>query len=322
MAILVNLFAFFQFINPQHEVVSTALRWYGGVGQEEYEYDDFNTLAAKTLLGGGQSISIFSGVQALAIFNLFIIAMAYGTLSDSLSKSGMKFLGLLSLILALIGGVLSGSKTFVFGVILLFVLISVGGMRISRIGYALFLFVMFFAIFYLFSSQLRVTGDVWDLMIGGGIWDIFGSRFGSSDYEGYLSDVMAKTIEPFTLIFGLGTLAFDYKYTDFQFRQIVLVGGLPLFLLFYGLLVYLLVLNWRSRRSSSYGLPLFALGLVFLIAGVGQDVHLQARIVPLWMITNLLVGLGRRAATHKWVEPRPRVRDAVGVGAHSARLQG
>ena len=274
----------------------TGLKWYGGTGDNSYAYEDFSTISALTLLGGGQAVSIFSGVQGLAIFDLFIIAIAYGALYDKQFIGRMRVAALFSLLFALIGGALSGSKTFFFGLLILFSIVGSASMTTSEKPLRHFLIftfsvLAFVVIYKLASSELRVTRDVWNLFLEFRFLGLFESRFGFLGGEGYLSDVIAKTFEPTTLLWGLGSFAVDYKYTDFEFRQVVLVGGIPLFVIYYGFLIYLLVLNWRSQRETSYGIPLFALGIAFLGSGIGMDTHLQARTMPLWVIANLLLAV-------------------------------
>src|SRR5438046_4780676 len=41
VSILVNALAVLQFVNPDHDLVRTALDWYGGVGDDVYAYEDF-----------------------------------------------------------------------------------------------------------------------------------------------------------------------------------------------------------------------------------------------------------------------------------------
>jgi len=299
ISIIINLFAFYQIITPDSYLIALALNWYGGVGDEIYQFGDFNTISAITLLGGGQAVSIFSGVQGLAVFDLFIAAIAYGALKDTEFRRGQRHFAFLSLVIALVGGVLTGSKTFIFGTMIFYAIIAFcGGFTARHIRGVLFLLILFVLLLSYSADQLRVTGDVWNLITEVNVSEAFSSRFGSAEREGYLSDVMAKTFEPLTLTFGLGSSAVDYKYSDFQLREIILVGGVPLFVFYYVFLACLVLLNWRSRTETCYGIPLFALGITLLIANVGMDPHLQARTIPLWMIVNFLVGMPRIGAAH------------------------
>ena len=297
VSIVVNLFAVLQVIDPTNDLVRFSLYWYGGTGSQQLEYEGFNTMAALTLLGGGQAVSIFGGMQGLAVFDLFVVALGIGMTNDSALSRRAKFLGIIGLFLGLVGGLFSGSKTFIFGSFIFWAtLIFIGVPTKRKICYMLAFLILFLSIFYYFASGFRVVGDRWNLIVEGNLWRIFETRFGTPYGEGYLSHVMAKTYEFYTLFLGLGSFASLYKYTDFEFRQVILVGGLPLFVLYYGFLLYLLVFNWRSKRSSPYGLPLFGLGVAYLFTCIGMDTHLQARVMPLWTITNLLLGLDRNTA--------------------------
>lgn len=291
VSLAINLFAALQFFFLDSEMVKIALRLYGGMSRPGYEYENFSTLAAVTLLGGRQAVSIFSGAQGLAIFNLMVVAVAHGGIASVRQNTWRSMrLPLAALLAAIVGGVLSGSKTFIFGSIFYFVLSAKASQySLSQVRLLIALVIFFFGTFFFIAAESRVTGDVFALISEGDIFRIFNSRFG--DGGGYLNDVMAKTFEVPVLAFGLGTEAFDYKYTDFEYRQIILAGGLPLFVAFYGFLIHLLVNNFKARKHAPFGAPLLALGVVYLIAGVGQDVHLQARTMPLWVIVNLLFGM-------------------------------
>jgi hypothetical protein len=287
--IALNAFALLQLLHPEHPLVQGVLDWYGGVSSEEF--GNFGTMAALSVLGARQATSIFVGAQGLAIWNLMGIALASGALADTQARA--RGLAMVAIAMSLIGGALAGSKTFLFGLLILFALLgfSSGAMRSGRLIFFLLVSVLFLGIYKYFADELPVTGDVWNLLVEFRWLNALSSRFGSAGSEGYLTDVMYKTFEPFTLLFGLGSSAVDYKYTDFQFRQVVLVGGLPLFIVYYGFLLYLLSINWRARRTVAYGLPLFSLGVAFLITGIAMDTHLQARTIPIWILLNLLLSV-------------------------------
>lgn len=303
VSLLVNLLAIVQYFSPHSNFVALCLRLYGGTGDASYVYEDFNTISALTLLGGGQSVSLFNGVQGLAIFDLFIVAMTTGSLlASNRDSKAVIWVALISLFFSFTGGALSGSKTFFFGfwvyiVIFIGVALQQGKMGKKHfVSFILFL-ITFLTIYAIFSEKLRVTGDVLKLFTSGRIDLLFQSRFGNGSTPGYLSDVMAKTFEPLTLAIGLGANAVDYKYTDFQFRQIILVGGIPLFTLYYGFLIMLARLNWLARHNSSYALPLFALAIAYIATGVGMDTHLQARTITLWVAFNILLCIGDKNAS-------------------------
>ncbi len=113
--VLVNLVAIYQILAPQSELVVRLLELYGGRETETQEYGEYYSKAAEILLGGGQAISIFTGMQGLAIFNLFFLAIAIGVVKDKERNRTARVVFIAGSVLAIIGGLVSGSKTFVIG---------------------------------------------------------------------------------------------------------------------------------------------------------------------------------------------------------------
>jgi hypothetical protein len=292
ISIIVNLFALFQHLYPNHAIVQKALYWYGGVGSDSYAMGEHSTLAAICVLIAGRYTSIFSGMHTLGIYNLFVVCVAFSCLNDSQFRQIPRYLFIFVLLLAFLGGALSTSKVFILGVIiLLFILILCAIRSVKRPSAVIIASLVLVTVFSYVASKSPIVENIIDKLLRGQVFSFLHSRFGSSGQPGYLTDVMDITFKPRTLLYGLGTYAAYYKYSDCQLRQVIILGGIPLFVLYYGFLVYLLVLNWRVRMSSCYGLPFFALGFTFLFSGIGMPTHLQARVIPLWMLTNLMLAI-------------------------------
>jgi hypothetical protein len=299
-AIALNALAALQIFAPDAELVFQLLSLYGGRESDPGTYGSYTTKAAEVLLGGGQAISIFTGMQGLAVFDLFFVAIALGALSDAF-HTATKAAVLVALICAISGGLLTGSKTFIFGFVIfssLLVLISLRSMGWVAIGLAMF--GLFLSIARQHSYQVE---DILTHVTNLEPHQLLASRFGE---EGYLTEVMHIVFDPVTLLFGIGADAANYRYSDNQFRQIVLMGGIPLLFLYYSALIALLLVCWNKRNGSAYAKPLCALAVVYLIAGVGMDVHFQARTIVLWvLLTFVLVGTRVRPASRQVPKRQP-----------------
>jgi hypothetical protein len=295
-AIVINLIAVFQLFSPSSELVLGILDFYGGRQQDPGTYAEYGSKAEEILLGGGQAISIFTGMQGLAVFNLFIIALAFGFKADKSHPwhGGSGFVVLGASVLAIVGGVLTGSKTFVFGLGLLLVFLALArrGFRWWLV-FAGLVFAGFLGVAREYSYQLAgILEHVWNLDVS----ELFASRFG---HDGYLTKSLAVGVEPFTLIFGLGEGVTKFAYADCQFLEVVLAGGLPLFALYYAALFSLLYACWKNRDHSSYARPLLALGATYIVGGIGMDIHFQARTIILWVLLNLLLLSANGRRTHQ-----------------------
>ncbi|MFQ5786657.1 MAG: hypothetical protein ACE5H1_01620 [Thermodesulfobacteriota bacterium] len=279
---MINLYGFFQFLYLDHPIVVHVLNMYGGVGTEEYAY---NTIAATTMFGGRRFVSIFSGMHSYAIFNLLTLAVSIGLMKLNNRGKWLNGLAIASLIGSILGGLLSASKSFFFGALVFLIVYclierkSVG--NALKVSFSLLLFII---ITFLLYAESRIIRDLVNIVTSLNFSAIFYSRYSS---EGYLRDVMAITFKPFTLMFGLGGEAFNYKYSDSQFRQVLLVGGILLFFVFYSFIAYLCDINYRFRKLSIFGAPFFSLGIALLFIGIGIAAHIQARIIPLWLLFHL-----------------------------------
>lgn len=297
ISIPISLFALFQFYFTDHYLVTLLLEWYGGHGDAAYasEYTDLETLAAIEVLSKTSMTSIFTGKHSLAVFDLFVIALAVGAHGEgNRTRNGRYFLKVV-IVLALISGWLSTSKIFFFGIAIFFVLALDVGRLMAKAGtIALGVCFGLVSLTY-FSEEMRVLNDLVELVLSGNIFEIFSSRFGGGTDVGYLGDKMEILFEPLTLFLGQGAWAGKYSLSDSQFRSALLIGGIPYFLLIYGFVIYLLILNWRARHELPYARPFFALGMAYLIGGTGIECYWQARTVPLWIVANLLLAVPQRA---------------------------
>lgn len=281
-AIALNLIGIYQKVFPGDDFVMSVLSLYGGKVHAVATYGMFHSKAAEILLGGGQAISIFTGMQGLATFNLFFLAIALGALMDRDQPKALRGIHVAVIPVAIVGGLLTASKIFVLG--LPFLLGIWGLIHIRTFKWVLALVALLATLAAVFRGYSYQLDNILTFSSQGNLWALLESRFGA---HGYLTEVMAITFEPATLLIGLGVSAADYRYADNQFRQVILVGGVPLFLIYYSALGSLAYLAWRKRAATVYAKPLFALSLTFIVSGIGMDIHFQARTIMLWVMLNL-----------------------------------
>ncbi|NKW71672.1 hypothetical protein HGD85_01550, partial [Rhodobacteraceae bacterium R_SAG10] len=262
---------------------------FSGLGSENFAEDEFASLASLALLGGGRVSSVFVGPHAFAVFNIVAVGLLTGALRDSKLPRTMKMLSWLVLGLTIFGGLLSTSKVFFFGILVFGLGILVTNLHSLRsmIGAIVMAVAALVLVFYL-ASEIRVLGNLFSILLEGDWWRIFETRFGKGAGGGYFQDVQGIIFHPFTLIFGQGGQAGQYKYSDFEYRQVMLVGGIPLFIMFYALFLYLQVEFYRRRKTNPYAIPFFLVGLVLLIAATGIGTHLQGRSITLWQLLGFI----------------------------------
>lgn len=303
ISIPISLFAVFQFYFKDSALTHFLLTWYNGEGSEDYEitangmHETYNNLAAIEVLTGTSMTSIFTGKHSLAMFCMFIISLGLGAKHDDSMTSRSKNIAIAAILAAIIAGFFSTSKIFFFGIIIMFGLYYFCNLSKDTIFavIAKILLVVFFSITAIvLGDELRVLGNIINTVLSGDVLNIFSSRFGS---DGYLSQYASVLNQPITWIAGLGAQAGAMKISDNQFRSILLIGGLPYFFLFFSFIIYLLILNWRSRFHSPYSLPFFSLGIALLFSSLGIEVYWQARTVPLWILANVLLAIPKSAGT-------------------------
>ncbi|WP_153161455.1 hypothetical protein [Zoogloea sp. 1C4] len=293
VSIFINAYAIYQFADTDSPFVTLVFDYYGG--KEEGRYEDFRTLAELSVRGGGRFTSIFSGMHSLGIYNLLTLSVCVGAAVSKKEFPRHFYIVTFALALSIVGGVLSTSKTYYFGALIILIInFATVGLKLTKFHLYAFLVIGAAAFLVIFLAEdLPMVSRPFLLLFGDsghGVSDIFSSRFGASDTTGYFDNVVDVTSQFSTWVLGFGDQAFDYKYADFEYRQILLVGGAGLLMLFYGFCVYITYLNYLSIRTGSpFSRPFLGLSIAFLIAGVGMPVHLQARIIPLWVLLNLLL---------------------------------
>jgi hypothetical protein len=276
LSITVFVVAFLQMVDKDSEIVAVVSKFYGGAMLDSNAYGEYSN-KSQEILDSGLAVSIFVGMHVLAIYSLFMIAVAHGVITNKLTSPILSRTYILVYIVSFATGLLSGSKTFALGFILYLAFSSLFYAKFTAYGVIILIGGSVTVAMFDISYQLR---DLIGYVTSGELAQILASRYGQ---DGYLSEVMHITFETFTLIFGLGLDALNYRYADNQFRQILLIGGFPLFILFYGSMFILIWSLWKNRNLNSYTKPLFILSIVYLLAGVGMDVHFCGRIIPLWI---------------------------------------
>lgn len=279
-SILIYLYAYFQIYFNDINFISFINNLYETERFEHPIYGAFNSKTAE-ILSGGQAISVFTGMQGLAIYCLFIFSVSLGSLKDEAMKE-YKIFSTVILIWSIYTGFLTGSKTFTFGLIIFLILIFLYKPTIKSI----FLIILSSLLLLFTSIYSYQNNDILNIIMNGNFYNIFSSRFGSS---GYLTDVMDITYQIDTILFGLGIDALNFKYADNQFRQVLIAGGLVFFIFYYATLILFTYIIYKKNKYNSYSINLFFLSIIFLIAGIGMDIHFQARVIVIFVFTSLFL---------------------------------
>lgn len=280
LSLYVYVYAFLQVFNSESAIILLLNSLYEGTTSLEPLYGSYFSKSAE-ILSGGQAISIFTGMQGLAIYCLMIMSIALGSLKDIKMQRFRKF-SIIMICISLYIGFLTGSKTFAFSLIIYLVLVLLYEPTKKMIILTISSFILLF-ITSLFSYQ---NNDILNIILNGNFSQIVSSRFGS---DGYLNDVMYITYQIDTLIFGLGIDALKFKYADNQFRQVLIAGGAFFFLIYYFSILLWMRLMYKRRRYNSYSRYLFFLSIVLFIAGVGMDIYFQARVIVLLVFVSLFL---------------------------------
>jgi len=298
-SILVNLIAIFQFLSPDHVINSKIFSLYGG------------TLSAGYAGIGGMSIgsnaeflvrvahrmtSIFTGMQFLAVYNLIVFVFAVIYLNMFKRVNSFVFITIIGL--SFIGGILSVSKSYYAGILIL-LLISlialfsrkkINKKRIKKLMFILFiLFVLI--LFYIpdilhFLSENQVISSFVQKVFSFDTSAMLGSRYSET---GHLTETINMIFQDLNLFFfGVGADLQKYVFGDSLYISRILVSGTI------GLVLFLLGLwtlnKWNYKIFKNInGVLLIILHIDLLIIGLGIPTYSMARLTMLLIILNLMV---------------------------------
>lgn len=292
ISIPISLLGILQRIDNSHFLVDYFLTYYGPPPSEAYSlenlgiatFKDYGSIGAITLFADASVISIFNGKHTLAVWSLFMMAIHIGSISDKYFSINRLIL-YTSLLLNIIVGFLSTSKIFIFGIIIFISLLFI----LSRFRQKIYLLILLlFSLFTMFFAAIdnRILSDILNVLSSGSLFSIFESRFGA---DGYITSNNHIFNDPFVWLFGFGQGMSSTNLSDSQYRSLIGIGGVPYLFLFISFVFILLTLNWRYRHLSPYGLSFFCLGIALIIGGSGIEVYWQGRVIPLWVLSQLLL---------------------------------
>ncbi len=278
MSAIVNIIAILQVSLPGLSFHDTIFSLYGGqTGSYGLTSGEFLCRIAH------RCTSLFATVQALALFNLLVIALLlYLLRAKNISTNTFWAVA----ILALFGGLASVSKTFLVGLPII-VIFMLGGRRLFVFGVITSALVIPILMILNFDYQ-SLFGRNMGLIDGFseyGIEYIFASRFGGANYDVGAYETLYNSMKdiPYIFLTGIGS---DYEYygavyTDHMYLQLIMYGGLPYAILFTA--QYLLFFSDLASRVVGPGRHMiiaiasthFAIGLAYAVFFTGRYVMLM-----------------------------------------------
>ena len=283
VSIPINLIACYQWADPVAKFNKLIYAWYGGVPTAYAASLGYSSFAEFLVIAAKRYPSIFNGMHVLALFDLIILALAWHVLIDKEGrvperKGWGRRLALIAVIGAVLGGILSFSKTFIFGSICLIVLHQVFS---KRLAYAIFPIVILAVI--ALAGALTGTGErILQIFQS----DALDSRYGEA---GYLTTAINDLSSNVGMLFlGAGSRLAQYPLADSLYLPPILIGGVVYLIIYLMPIFYILAWNYKEHRSgNSWASVFLVLNVVFLIVGIGIPTYQVGRISPLLFLMNL-----------------------------------
>lgn len=287
LSIPINALAVYQSFYPNSPIVDRLLDLYGNVSFSDPGSLTYTTVAHLLVKSARRAVSIFIGMHTLAAYSLLTLALSLGMIRSE--KTDLRWMSLprFALLFSIAGGIASNSKTFMLGACI-FAAVTVLLMRKRFMNLLGFVFLGgCTAVSFQVISSDKPTFDVFtEAFANLNVFDlVIQGRF---DQYGALRDKWDIVFQPATLLIGLGAQVREHFYADCEYRQVILVGGLPLLLMFYGFVCRVALLNYRARETNPYALPFLALQVTWGLVAIGIAVHCQGRVTPVWLLLNLI----------------------------------
>jgi hypothetical protein len=277
-SIPINLIAVLQAEAPTH--AANHLIWdnYGGVPSEdaiELGYDSFAEFLA---IGAQRYTGIFNGMHALGMFNIIVCAMCVVLAMQRRAHTTLTlvYVGHLS---SLVGGVLSMSKTFLFGYFIFLTTLAILIRRLDLLVTALLLGVLLSLGIALFdeSGYFERAMEV----------NLLDTRFGS---QGFLREGVEYVFSGWdVLLFGNVLDLHRFPWADSLYLGPLLMGG-GVFLLFYLFLpcsLAIMSLRLANASNTPYLMVFVALHITWLVIGLGIPTYQVGRLTPLLIVANV-----------------------------------
>lgn len=275
-SILLNGLAAYMWLHDDSDFSAKIIANYGGA--TDASYGELGTLGAISFYGG-RIPSLFPHTQAFGVYDLLILAVASYTIYLARGWVG-RTICICAVFMSFVGGILSGSKTYAFCLILVVVFYGIialpGFLKRPRLNfYYLALVILPVLVAVYFYNENRFLRDEIDVLAHLD-WDgTMGTRIGS---EGYLvkSGTIRAMLQPSSLLFGMGGWVSNYAWADNGFFQVLMFGGIFFFGVFYSYLAFLITrfLRHFEDRSSQLFLALY---LALVCGNVGTLLFLFPR---------------------------------------------
>lgn len=292
MSLLVNIVAFYQMLFPGGLFHDRIFSLYGGEIRED-------GLASAEFLCrvAHRCTSVFPTLQALALFDLLVIALLMYL--QSIREIG-KILFWAGITLAFIGGLATVSKTFLVGAPIAMFFSSD---RKQKFFFVIMMITLLLPIAAIFTLDYQVIlgnniGFI-DKIRENGLSYIFASRFGGAGYgaDGAFTELYDSMKDiPGIFLTGVGS---DYgyygaHYTDNLYLQLIVYGGVPYAILFVA--QYMMFFYALSHKATNAAKRLiFAIAVVYFSLGFAYASFFIGRLTMLAVLVLLVVTLDSRS---------------------------
>jgi len=232
----------------------------------------------------------------LATLIMFSISLNYILIRKKLNCASYRLLYILPMLISLYVGMISGSKVFYIGIILLIIYVSIERKTfLSMIFFIIFIMIFLKKILFLFGNEQSIY--VYNLISENGIFSILNTRFGE---EGLLT---THTLPYLEKTFFLGSGLFDATnvfYGDNLYFMLMLRFS---FIGVLGFILYFLYFIIQLRKQYIYEHDIVSLAIsnifiLMLIAGIGIPSITTARISELfavwWAIGFYIIHFNKR----------------------------
>jgi hypothetical protein len=300
IGIVNNLIAASQCWLPDAPWQSFVYQYYGGTISDDYDVllmqNSNVAMSNAEFLAkmGGRYTGILATSHMLSVVNVWLVGLSYAMLQDRQTSSWQKQVSVVSLGLALLGGMLSGGKMFYLGVGL-----ALGCLMVVRRQFGIVIWCCLLGMVVVLVAPFFVEEDSEiHRLLTGRFDEVLATRYSS---DGYLAETMDRLWNDRSLQWwGVGANLGNLIVADSLFLLPLCTGGLPLLVLYLTPLG-MLVLNLMRRlpRHDPYIDVLLCVHVSFLISGIGVPIYQMGRLAPMfWMITlAFLFGVSTRAAS-------------------------
>lgn len=292
ISLLVNSVALLQALFPDASIQSQIFSLYGGEIRED-------GLASAEFLCrvAHRCTSIFPTLQALALFDLLVIALLM-YLRSAREVSGMVFWA--GMILAFLGGLATVSKTFIVGAPITMFFSSDRKQKFYFVTMMVTLLLPIAAIFTLdYESILGRNIGFVDKIRENGIGYIFASRFGGAGYgdSGFFTEFYNSMKDiPGIFLTGVGS---DYgyygaHYTDHLYLQLIVYGGVPYAIMFVvQYIMFFYALSYKVTNAAKR--MIFTMAVVYFSIGFAYASFFIGRVTMLAILILLIITLDARS---------------------------